>query len=881
MLFSLSLEPGRGTRAARGPQNRKTLARFQVELLYQTEGDALDRATLPCFGVTLNCAAEVKVGNGFLSDGRRISLTSRRSPNSLIAGVGIYSLDARNSSFVFSICYFEDLIMSASASEAGFPSLGENFEVLELVGMGGMGSVYKVRDLRQDRIVAVKILLAELADDTAALKRFEQEAEAASKLSHPNLVSTYEHGITPDGAPYLVMDYFEGESLSDCLKREGLFKPTRALTLIRQICEALAHAHAEGVVHRDIKPTNIIISRDESGSELARVVDFGIAKVMPKANRETHNLTETGEVFGSPHYMSPEQCLGFMLDSRSDIYSLGCLMYELLTGDPPFGGANPIQVVVKHINEEIAPFPASAKKDKLAKGLEAVVLRCLEKDQVNRYQSVEALIEDLKLLESGKQPTRYKRKVKQKREFTKRQMIGSMVGLAAIVFYAGVSSALFQQFYLLPVVLLLVLNFLVLGGIYICATSFFDNYQKFENWRNTGSGWWLMLVSLSFGIICLTILPFSLIGGTLAVSSPFLMLIPGVSSFKAPGWIASLAYIDLYIHMVAALSLVVSGVGLFFFRGKKRYGIWTVASQFVGVSAVLVIGVTLVFASQLSRTGFYLASASGEYLPAVTKTMAEAAFLLDKKNDDAARLAAEFERKEGSYNAAIDILDKAIAVSKNDKALLFDRAMVRIDAGDFAAAFKDADKLELLGEDDTNKQSHYLRGRALEAQGQFEAASDQYLQSVTNTWNDSHKYQAVRVLCRAGKYKEALKLADNASENKDSHCRGLTNLVAALCKEKLGDTDGAVEAFGRAEDSYSLSGSTFIEAEYLAFPYSMHYSKVKQEGDMCNLVKAYAASKGHRPKSEVDKHLKDAKPLTRADLSKHSIFQDTGFEVIW
>lgn len=149
-------------------------------------------------------------------------------------------------------------------AEKDYPYIGDNFEVLELIGKGGMGSVYKVRDLSLDKIVAIKVLQAEFTEDKAALKRFEQEAEAAANLSHPNLISIYGHGSTASGAPYILMDYCEGRSLSSVLKEEGVIKSKRALKILRQICDALDHAHKNDVIHRDIKPNNIILSSTQT-----------------------------------------------------------------------------------------------------------------------------------------------------------------------------------------------------------------------------------------------------------------------------------------------------------------------------------------------------------------------------------------------------------------------------------------------------------------------------------------------------------------------------------------------------------------------------------------------------------------------------------------
>jgi Serine/threonine protein kinase len=313
-------------------------------------------------------------------------------------------------------------------SDSEFPRLDDRYEVLSIIGKGGMGAVYKVLDKELGKTLAIKVLQSDLAGDQTALRRFEQEAEAASQLTHNNLVSVFGYGKTKDGAPYLVMDYFDGCSLAAVLKEEKTLESGRALNVFHQICEALVHAHEQGVIHRDIKPANVIVSTTDAGIETARIVDFGIAKILPVANRETHNLTETRQVFGSPHYMSPEHCLGFKMDERSDIYSLGCLMYEVLTGDPPFSVSDAIQIVIKHINEEPLAFSEDMSNDPIKRKLEGVVLKCLEKEQENRYQSVKEVIADLELIDAGKTPARYVRRRAAKLEYTTGQIIRAIVG---------------------------------------------------------------------------------------------------------------------------------------------------------------------------------------------------------------------------------------------------------------------------------------------------------------------------------------------------------------------------------------------------------------------------------------------------------------------
>jgi serine/threonine protein kinase len=283
---------------------------------------------------------------------------------------------------------------------------GDKYEVLGLVGQGGMGSVYKVKDRDRGAVFAIKVLRTELASEAGAVKRFEQEAIAAAQLTHPNLVAVYQHGVMEQshGEPFLVMDYVEGESLASLIKREGYLPIKRALDIFIQVCDAVGHAHSKGLLHRDLKPSNVLISKSANGSDFVKLVDFGIAKVLPAADMQNASLTHTGELLGSPLYMSPEQCLGELVDVRSDIYSLGVLMYEVISGKPPFFAANPIKIIFKHLNEPPAAIRLPLSGHEIPALLEAMVLRCLEKKPADRYQSVTDLTADLALIQEGKQP---------------------------------------------------------------------------------------------------------------------------------------------------------------------------------------------------------------------------------------------------------------------------------------------------------------------------------------------------------------------------------------------------------------------------------------------------------------------------------------------
>jgi serine/threonine protein kinase len=260
----------------------------------------------------------------------------------------------------------------------------EKYQILSILGKGGMSQVYKARHKFMDRIVAVKVLLEHLVTDAAAVQRFQQESKAASTLNHQNIVTVYDFGQTPSGQAYFVMDCLEGKSLSDYIENEGRLDVSRALEIFQQICDGLDHAHQKGIIHRDLKPNNIVLRPDEQGRETVKIVDFGIAKIMGDGSPQ-QRLTQTGEIFGSPFYMSPEQCQGFTLDTRSDLYSLGCLMFETLTGVPPQMGDTFVQTALKHINDPPPSFSGVSPNANVPRQVEYVIQRCLEKSPKERF----------------------------------------------------------------------------------------------------------------------------------------------------------------------------------------------------------------------------------------------------------------------------------------------------------------------------------------------------------------------------------------------------------------------------------------------------------------------------------------------------------------
>ncbi len=267
-------------------------------------------------------------------------------------------------------------------------TLADKYEVLELLGRGGMSIVYKVRHLFMQRFEALKMLRTELISDGDALQRFQQESKAVATLRHVNVVRVLDFGLLSDDVPFLTMEYLEGKDLGDVLKAEGHLSPERAVPLFAQLCDGLFHAHQRGVIHRDIKPGNIIISRGPNGDELPIIVDFGIAKLLAADGSTVSKLTGTGQVFGSPLYMSPEQCLSKRADERTDIYALGCVLYQVLTGVPPIQGNTPVETMMRQMQELPRAFMFVKPDHTVPQALEICVIKALAKDPESRYRTM-------------------------------------------------------------------------------------------------------------------------------------------------------------------------------------------------------------------------------------------------------------------------------------------------------------------------------------------------------------------------------------------------------------------------------------------------------------------------------------------------------------
>jgi serine/threonine-protein kinase len=264
--------------------------------------------------------------------------------------------------------------------------LGGRYEIHRKIARGGMAEVYLARDRSLDRPVAVKVLFSEFATDPAFVERFRREAQAAANLSHPNICGVYDWG-NEDGTYFIVMEYVDGRSLAEIMRDEGPLHPRRAAEIAFEVGGALGFAHSKGVVHRDVKPGNVLIS----GNGTAKVVDFGIARALSSPSEE---LTQAGSVMGTATYFSPEQAQGFPVDARSDLYSLGVVLFEMVTGRPPFNGDSPVAIAYKHVQES-PPRPSSLVSG-LPAGLEAIIGKLLAKHPDNRYRSAEDLRADLR-----------------------------------------------------------------------------------------------------------------------------------------------------------------------------------------------------------------------------------------------------------------------------------------------------------------------------------------------------------------------------------------------------------------------------------------------------------------------------------------------------
>ena len=306
------------------------------------------------------------------------------------------SLSSSNDGAIFSDDDDDGVLLSAPLK------LPPQYILVSSLSKGGMGTVYKGRHAHTDAALAIKILNKETAGKGSNRERFQMEAKTTSRLSHPNLVVIHDYGITDSEIPYIVMEFIDGKTLQQEIGVTKGLPPQRFFRIFEQVLDGLAHAHQKGVVHRDIKPSNIVLVRDSD--DFIKIVDFGIAKNVESNGLQSQQLTQTGDIIGSPLYMSPEQCMGDKLDHRSDIYSLGCVMYEAISGRPPLYGENVVKTIFKQIN--VLPEPISRIRPELniPSELEQIIFKAVAKDPEERFADIPSMRNALRAFKDSMLP---------------------------------------------------------------------------------------------------------------------------------------------------------------------------------------------------------------------------------------------------------------------------------------------------------------------------------------------------------------------------------------------------------------------------------------------------------------------------------------------
>jgi eukaryotic-like serine/threonine-protein kinase len=277
------------------------------------------------------------------------------------------------------------------------------FRVDAQLGRGAMGTVYRATQLNLERPVAMKVMRSDILSNPVAIERFKREALAIARLKHPRIVAIYDYGVASEVGAYIVMEYLEGKALNAEVKERKTLPIALAIRWMRQVCSAVAVAHEGGVIHRDLKPHNIFLEATQDGP-FVKVLDFGLAKLQRATDDGVGSLTKSGTLVGSPPYMSPEQCEDLPLDAQSDIYSLGCVFYEMVAGRPPLVGSSPIDTLVKHMNEH--PRPASELNPEVPAELDAILLKALAKHKKDRYESAAEFGQVLRSVDAGFDPER-------------------------------------------------------------------------------------------------------------------------------------------------------------------------------------------------------------------------------------------------------------------------------------------------------------------------------------------------------------------------------------------------------------------------------------------------------------------------------------------
>src|SRR4051812_2054987 len=279
-------------------------------------------------------------------------------------------------------------------------TLDGRYRIESVLGEGGMGLVYRARHAMLNKPLAIKVLKPEVSKDAEVMQRFQQEAQSASGIGNQHIIDISDFGSLPDGSTYFVMEFLDGVSLTKAIEVQHPMPADRVIRIAKQLCEALGAAHERSIVHRDLKPDNIYLVKRGNDKDFVKVLDFGIAKVGGASSK----LTKAGQVFGTPHYMSPEQCAGSNVDQRTDIYALGVILYEMSAGRVPFDADNLMGILTKHMYKKPIPPHELPPPQNVPPGLEAIIMKCLEKSTEVRYQSMAEVKADLEAIESGLTP---------------------------------------------------------------------------------------------------------------------------------------------------------------------------------------------------------------------------------------------------------------------------------------------------------------------------------------------------------------------------------------------------------------------------------------------------------------------------------------------
>ncbi len=664
----------------------------------------------------------------------------------------------------------------ATAKDIELPELGERYEVIDFIGHGGMGEVFRVRERLTGQLLAAKVLSQKNGNDAEAIKRFEAEAEAVTRLNHANIVEVFDHGKTLDGAPYMVMNLITGDNLSRHLKKNGKLDQSIALRLLIDIAEALSYAHKSGLLHRDLKPSNVIVTDSDGGEKIgARLVDFGIAKVLSATQtRDTQDLTKTGEVFGSPAYMSPEQCLGFKLDERSDIYSFGCLMYEVLSGWPAIKADNPVQAVVAQLKEKPKSW-TNTPDGKPLKGLEAIAFRCLEKDKEDRYQSVDELLKDLNLVAAGKQPAKFEREKPEKSVLSAGQAVAIIIdSMVAFMYSMMISTALFAAMFVALFSPLLAISL---------ATHLKKHGLHGSNWSR-----WRLLLKANW---C-----------ALALTAMFLITILFPFWENAPDAACWLFVAVFSLHMLLVNSLLGIVCGSFFWHDSSNNDWKEIGKQTVLMTAVFLF---LGFVPILIPTGGLLNTfnSATEFSlislnrPRVQIAMSKAALYTGGDKAKSAELIADSFLEMKQPEKGLPFLNEAIISAPSDwkgANLYVERAKVYRALGKFEEALADVSRAVRADSDRFYAwESLALRGDIYKDMGKVQQAIDAYNASSATKYNINPVTRKRGLLyLRIGEWKNAIKDLTTEIERDPSAVKFLERAIAF---DKSGDRENAAKDY--------------------------------------------------------------------------------------